>query len=197
MTESDAFPGDRVRRTSGDGDGAGPRPDGVPEPVWRAVRSVRAMRRVPGVRYREIAVPGTWAPWGIGVGLERGRGARTADGWILLGYRPGAAPGDRPWRAVAYARLPLDGGEDDAPGTCWGRMADCLRSVRPDGLGGTVTVLHDTSFGELDRQPRTVWEVRASWAPSAPSGTLDAGAQTEAWARFLGSIACEESDAIA
>ena len=74
-----------------------PRPRGVPDEVWRAVESVRAMRRLPGVRYREIPVPSTLADYGIGVALGIGAddASRTfsrpyseenASGWIMLLY---------------------------------------------------------------------------------------------------------------
>ena len=70
-----------------------PRPQGVPDEVWRAVESVRAMRTVPGVHYREIPVPSTLADYGIGValGIEASdayshRHRQQANGWIMLLY---------------------------------------------------------------------------------------------------------------
>lgn len=46
------------------------RPLGVPDVVWNAVLSVRNMRRVNGVAYREIPIPCAMADFGVGVALE-------------------------------------------------------------------------------------------------------------------------------
>ena len=77
------------------------RPLGVPDVVWDAVLSVRNMRRVNGVAYREIPIPCAMADFGVGVALESssyrdeksyfrndcamtGNRCATADGWIMV-----------------------------------------------------------------------------------------------------------------
>ncbi|KAB8289229.1 hypothetical protein DSM100688_0309 [Bifidobacterium ramosum] len=100
MAEIFAFPAGDQTATMPGGDGAArpmpTRPRGVPDAMWHAVESVRAMPLVPGVRYREIPVPETLAEYGIGVdvayvGDTVDRTAHTTD---RVAGRDGAATDD-------------------------------------------------------------------------------------------------------
>lgn len=169
-----------------------PRPDSVPDAVWHAVETVRTMTRVDGVRYREIPVPSTLSDFGIGVELEcrcdDGAFPRTATGWIMILYSAGERSGwTSRWRTVAFARLPLDGGERDCltPSMYWEDMVDVLESVGPRDIRGTVTVTQNTTFGDMEDEPRAGCEMRVSWTPSASPEGVDAGEQVMVWAKFL------------
>ncbi|MBT1172088.1 DUF3000 family protein [Bifidobacterium sp. MA2] len=188
------------------------RPVGVPDAVWDAVESVRAMRRLDDVRYREIPVPSTLADFGIGVELESGsRGGTTgfpydgdpfpavATGWIMLLYSNDIRPdwGSR-WRCVAFARLPLSSVENDslAPGMYWDDMCARLEGVEPDSVGGTVTVTQNTTFGSLGAGDSAGCEMRVSFTPAVHGGVpFDAGAYVASWARFLRSTIHFNEDA--
>ncbi|KAA8825586.1 DUF3000 family protein [Bifidobacterium reuteri] len=199
------------------------RPQGVPDDLWAAVESVNAMPYLPGVRYREIPVPSTLADYGIGVELEAGHarfgGAGAAadvaahaaadmsgfppdvgTGWVMVLYChvPRAEWGSR-WRCVAFARLPLAPAENDslAPEMYWDGMCDHLVNMDPDSLSGTVTVSQNTSFGSLAARASAGCEIRVSWTPLdvvGADGTMDAGAQVNAWAAFMASVVRSEED---
>lgn len=187
-----------------------PRPRGVPDEVWRAVESVRAMRRLPGVRYREIPVPSTLADYGIGVALGIGaddaysrsflhlRSEEHASGWIMLLYsrRPREEWGGR-WRCVCFARMPLDSSENDglAPSMYWEDMCDYLCDVEPDSVAGTVSVTQNTVFGSQGADTFAGCEIRVSYTPSIPPAHgFEPGGCVEAWAEFLKSTVRGEGE---
>lgn len=200
------------------------RPAGVPDQVWAAVESVRAMEHVPDVRYREIPVPSTLADFGIGVELEcgardegdrpfsgdafrDGEGPRVATGWIMILHAlEERLDWDGRWRCVCFARMPLESGENDGltPGMYWDGMCDYLTGLEPDTLGGTVTVTRNTSFGAMSGPGESGCEMRVSFTPQemplealggAPG--IEAGAQVACWARFLrSSVRFGEGDAL-
>lgn len=178
------------------------RPAGVPDTVWFAVESVRRMERIPGVQYREIPVPSTLADFGIGVEIEYGRydddvtpfsfdadtSSQVASGWIMVLYSSVERQDwGSNWRCVAFARMPLDGGEDDCltPSMYWEDMCAHLDVLAPVNVGGTVTVTRNTSFGTLEEQSHAGCEIRASWTPQGSPDGMDAGDQVEAWSRFV------------
>ncbi|PLS25661.1 DUF3000 family protein [Bifidobacterium imperatoris] len=189
------------------------RPQGVPDELWAAVKSVSSITRIAGVRYREIPVPSTLADYGIGVELESeyppeqaisetSNGLlRSATGWVMLLYcrKPRVDWGSR-WRCVAFARLPLEAAENDSltPSMYWDEMCDYLECVEPDSVSGTVTVNQNTSFGGLAGTASAGCEIRVSWTPldgSGLDGTMDAGAQVNSWAAFITStVRFEEAD---
>ncbi|MCH9276293.1 DUF3000 domain-containing protein [Bifidobacterium amazonense] len=195
MAEIFAFPA-----ATRPGDEAVPtgRPDGVPDEMWHAVESVRAMRREPTVRYREMPVPESLADFGIGVELAAPAAAPTARGWIMLLYsRAFRVDWQSRWRCVAFAAIPLETRENDglAPAMYWDDMCGHLRLVRPASLGGTVTVTQSTSFGTLEGETSVGCEMRVSWTPLEDTdGGMDAGDQIRSWARFVGSAARDEED---
>ncbi|PWG66297.1 DUF3000 family protein [Bifidobacterium callitrichidarum] len=210
MAEIFAFPaGTPAAMRPGDGAGAPQhpvRPRGVPDDVWAAVESVRTMQRLDDVRYREIPVPSTLADFGIGVELESESSSqeagplRLATGWIMMLYAHEPRTGwDSNWRCVAFARLPLEAGENDplAPGMYWDGMCDYVEYAEPDTVSGTVTVTRNTAFGGLDEAPSSGCEMRVSWTPldgTGPDGTMDAGAQVNSWAAFIRSTVRPEED---
>lgn len=184
------------------------RPPDTPDDVWEAVESVRAMAREPGVTYHEMPVPATLAPHGIGVHLESGEddGADDglASGWIMLlrADEPRFDWGGR-WRCVAYARLPMPGGDGagPVPAAVWDEVTKRLDEAGAAAIGGTITIVRDAAFGALERRGEgTGVEVRVSWTPfDDPLGHngLDAGAQVAMWARFIRStVRFEENDPI-
>ncbi|NEG54518.1 DUF3000 family protein [Bifidobacterium platyrrhinorum] len=203
MADIYAFPTGVKSRTGRDADPELPgRPVGVPDDVWQAVESIREMPHLRDVRYREIPVPSTLADYGIGVELESGAREDAADrmfdgtmptglatGWIMILYsvEPRSDWGSN-WRCVAFARLPLDKGENDAltPDMYWDIMCDHLDAAEPGSIGGTVTVTRNTAFGSLGRDDSAGCEMRVSFTPTTFDGmSYDAGASVSAWARFL------------
>ena len=180
-----------------------PRPEGVPDVVWEAVESVRAMRRVSEVRYREIPVPSTLADYGIGVEMESGThdgniaphdeaSAHLASGWIMLLYsEQSRIDWNGHWRCVAFARLPLEASENDSltPAMYWEDMCGYLTDVEPDSVSGTVTVTQNTSFGALGGDTSAGCEMRISFTPlTIPESlepSIDAGELVAAWGKFL------------
>lgn len=184
------------------------RPHGVPDAVWDAVESIRAMRRIDGMGYREIPVPATLADYGIGVAIEvastaHGRGTdgtypfddlpssapAVATGWIMTLYSNDERPDwGSHWRCVAFASLPLPHAENDplAPGMYWDDMCGWLKAAEPDSVGGTVTVTQNTTFGSLGDGGSAGCEMRVSFTPAVHTGVpFDAGAHVAAWASFL------------
>ena len=185
-----------------------PRPEGVPDAVWDAVESVRAMRRVNEVRYREIPVPSTLADYGIGVEMESGThesgthdgsitphdeaSAHLASGWIMLLYgEQSRIDWNGHWRCVAFARLPLEASENDSltPAMYWEDMCGYLIDVEPDSVSGTVTITQNTSFGALGGDTSAGCEMRVSFTPltipEALEPSIDAGELVAAWGEFL------------
>ena len=189
------------------------RPEGVPDQVWAAVESVRSMRRIPSVRYREIPVPDGLADYGIGVELRvpSSGGDETCDGtcdaavggvaggWIMLlytdqsrEYRPTRRS---PWRCAAFAALPLTDREHDplTPDTYWEDMRSMLPANDHDQLCGVVTLSRHTVFGDARPTGRSGCEIRVSYTPSTAKGIpFDAGGNVAAWARFLRSTVCPD-----
>lgn len=187
------------------------RPEGVPDPVWAAVESVRAMRRIPAVRYREIPVPRALADYGIGVELRVSPSAPggtcaenaglSAGGWIMLLYTDrgddGHAMREPRWRCAAFAALPLTDREHDplTPDTYWDAMRAMLPANDPDLLRGVVTLSRHTAFGDARPTGRSGCEIRVSYTPSTATGiSFDAGGNVAAWARFLRSTVCPDQE---
>ena len=180
-----------------------PRPQGVPDEVWRAVESVRTMRAVPGVHYREIPVPSTLADYGIGVGLgieasDAHSHHRFATGWIMLLYnrRPREEWNSR-WRCVCFAQLPLESNENDglAPSLYWEDMCEYLGDVVPDSVDGTVSITQNTAFGSQGADTFAGCEIRVSYTPTIlPACGFDPGGCVEAWAEFLKSTVRGEGE---
>ena len=103
------------------------RPSGVPDKVWDAVLSVERMPRLPSVSYREIPVPCAMASFGIGVEMQCDEARST--GWIMVLYsHKYRNDWHSHWRCVAFAALPLSGGEGDCliPSMYWDAMMDVL-----------------------------------------------------------------------
>ena len=182
------------------------RPLGVPDVVWNAVLSVRNMRRVNGVAYREIPIPCAMADFGVGVALESssyrdeksyfrndcamtGNRCATADGWIMVLYSHDCLDDwHSHWRCVAFASLPLPDEQEDCltPSMYWDSMLEHLDEAGAENVSGTVTVTRNTTFGSMSGVPSMGCELRVSWTPlDYADGGLDAGAQVESWAWFL------------
>ena len=195
MAEIYAFPGDASQRP---GEDAGShRPEGVPDEVWRAVESVRAMKRVPGVVYHELPIPTTMADYGIGVAIDCVTDGGHAAGWIAVLYthRVHRDWGSR-WRCVAFAGIDLLEGTDDAlaPRRCWNRMCAHLKG-HAVGIDGTVTIIRDTAFGKARAQRTPGCEMRVSWTPLDRQGSgPDAGTQVTLWSRFVRSAVVHEEE---
>lgn len=184
------------------------RPPDVPDAVWAAVESVRAMRRIAGVHYEEIAVPGMLADYGIGVSLtvadegecaaDAVNGDVVASGWIMLLYDRSIRDEWRShWRCVAYARLPLDPREDDgmAPVLFWDEMLTALDGAHDGDVAGTVTVERNTAFGMHDAGFGARCELRVSWTPLASMDDgSGAGSQIRRWALFVRSAVYHEEE---
>lgn len=182
-----------------------PRPQGVPDEVWRAVESVRAMRTVPGVHYREIPVPSTLADYGIGValGIEASDAyshhhRQQANGWIMLLYgRRFYEEWNSRWRCVCFAQLPLESSENDglAPSMYWEDMCEYLGDVVPDSVDGTVSITQNTAFGSQGADTFAGCEIRVSYTPAIPPACgFDPGACVETWAEFLKSTVRGEGE---
>ncbi|WP_291526937.1 DUF3000 family protein [Bifidobacterium sp. UBA744] len=160
----------------------------VPETVWRAVETVRAMPRLAGVRYREIPVPTALCDYGIGVELSCDR--HESSGWVMVLFdcEP-RREWHGHWRCVAFASMPMDAGEIDALTThmTWDDVHETLVGigVRPDDIGGTITMTRNTSFGTLEGESVSC-EMRVSWTPATMGDRdVDAGRQINAWGRAM------------
>ncbi|MBT1176877.1 DUF3000 family protein [Bifidobacterium callimiconis] len=173
----------------------------VPQSVWHAVESVRAMRQRPDIRYCEIPVPSTLADYGIGVQLDFGVGPSVlAHGWIMILYAqwPRSEWGSQ-WRCVAYAsmRIPGDDHNSLTPSLMWDWLERSVTGAREETLGGTVSLNRNTSFGILsdsaEEPPQSDCEIRVSWTPvEEQDGGLNAGDQVDVWARFLKSMTAND-----
>ncbi|KAB7790122.1 DUF3000 family protein [Bifidobacterium leontopitheci] len=172
----------------------------VPDAVWAAVESVRAMPLAAGVRYEEIAVPGTLADYGIGVAVTAAspQADVAASGWIMLLYDRELRDEWRShWRCVAYARMPIDPREDNglAPGLFWEEMLAALDGAHDGDVAGTVTVERNTAFGIRDAGIGASCELRASWTPLASMDDgSDAGGQVRRWTLLVKSAVDREEE---
>ena len=164
------------------------RSDRVPEAVWRAVETVRAMPRLEGIEYREIPVPTSLSDYGIGVELSCGE--RAPSGWIMVLYDHKARrEWHGHWRCVAFASTPMNSGDVDALTThmTWDAVYEALVGIdaRPDDIGGTITITRNTSFGTLEGES-VGCEMRVSWTPATMGEQdIDAGGQINAWGQFM------------
>lgn len=177
------------------------RPNGIPDAVWSAVESVRAMSLVDGVHYREIAVPSKQADFGIGVELTCGN----ADGWMMVLYATNPPVHWKShWRCAAYAHMLLPTAENDGltPTMYWDDMCSRLDGIDPDSVSGTVTMTRDTVFSSTSQHVPTTsigvasgCEMRVSWTPIASmDDVLDAGGQIRLWARFIHAVVSEQEE---
>lgn len=174
------------------------RSDNVPKVVSQAVDSVRAIPRRPHVVYEEIPVPGTVSDYGVGVSMRYEiRSNLHSYAWVMVLYSHDyREEWGSHWRCVAFLSTPMEAGTltDMTASLIWGWMERDVVDIEPDTLSGTVSVSRDTAFGMLSRhtfddEPESRCEVRASWTPHVNVGSiLDAGAQVDAWARFMISI---------
>lgn len=189
----------------------------VPDAVRAAVDSVRRMTRRDGVHYREIEVPRRLADWGVGVGVTGGGcdcdgdDDRACDGsggvgWIMALFDEEPKPAwTSHWRCVAYCRMPVRTGRDDArvsastpaagpawdPDAVWNGVRRVLGAAGARDVDGTVSMLRSTGFGGLRGETTAECEVRVSWTPPAADGGgtrgeyVDVGAQVNAWAAIV------------
>ncbi|WP_244569324.1 DUF3000 family protein [Bifidobacterium hapali] len=210
MAEIFAFPEDGRTATMPDcAVASSSRPHDVPDNVWHAVESVRAMKRIPGVQYREMSVPLDDADYGIGVSLVcNGADSAHVYGWItILRERATQRHRHTQWRCVAFARIPLHPVEDNdsAPNMIWDDVLATLSNVAVNGSNtiankgsdiagprGTVTITHDVAFGISAPDVAAGCEIRVSWTPLEHAGVLDAGKQVNAWAQFVASAVQRE-----
>lgn len=179
----------------------------APDAVLRAVESVRAMPRLEGVTYREIAVPATLCAYGIGVSLTCAApqdDAPPRSGWIMALYDEQRYAGDRhtavrsPWRFVAFLSVPLTGSSHHAltADMAWDAVLDALRPFAvPCSVDGTVTVTHNARYeggGTVTAHTDYGCEIRVSWTPATMDAQdPDAGAHIAAWARFASACTVE------
>ena len=189
----------------------------VPDAVRAAVDSVRRMTRRNGVRYREIEVPRRLADWGVGVGVacdgcvcddgdDRTCDGRGGVGWVMALFDGDPEPAwTSHWRCVAYCRMPVRTGHDDArlsastpavgpawdPDAVWNGVRRVLGAAGARDVDGTVSMLRSTGFGGLHDETTAECEVRVSWTPPAADEgghrgeRTDVGAQVDAWAAIV------------
>lgn len=164
-------------------------PDDAPPAFRRAVADVRSRTVRPEVLLEDVPAPRRLAPWSLALAAEVVSGDEDlASGRFVLLHDPAGQEGwHGPWRVVVLGRSPVEAevGQDPLLGqVAWTWLSEALasRAVAPTGLGGTVTRVLSTRFGELSGEPAGAEvEVRASWSP-APE---DVGSSLQAWVDLL------------
>jgi Protein of unknown function (DUF3000) len=186
------------RRASGPGTGplrqtAGVPVSGVPEdapPAFRrAVADLRARPLRPEVFCEDVPAPRRLAPWALAIAAEVVSGGEDlASGRFVLLHDPAGQEGwHGAWRVVVLGRSSVEAEAASDPllgQVAWSWLAEALaaRGVAPTGLGGTVTRVLSTRFGELaGDDPGAEVEVRGSWSPLPD----DVGSSLLAWTDLL------------
>lgn len=212
MADVFAFPAVSAAETQAGASVSLTRPGGVPDDVWNAVVSIAAMRKLSGVRYRELPVGRDVADYGIGVSMTAERpdapdvsGAPADAGWIYVLHGDGmdaaadSGVSQGPWRCVGYLTITgIRHADSLTSAMVWESVRDSVGS----GVAGTVTVSSDTSFGvmrgdsewarEFGRLRGHSIEVRASWTPrQATDAGFDAGECVRVWSSLLVSLSGE------
>ena len=164
-------------------------PDDAPSAFRRAVGDVRSRPVRPEVFLEDVPAPRRLAPWSLALAAEVVSGDEDlASGRFVLLHDPAGQEGwHGPWRVVVLGRssVEAEAGQDPLPAqAAWSWLSEALssRGVAPTGLGGTVTRVLSTRFGDLAGEPAGAEvEVRASWSPDPD----DVGSSLQAWTDLL------------
>lgn len=187
----------RARRAAHPRDPRGPTLRGVaevrssgdePAEFTRAVEVLTAVTLRPEVAVEAIRPPRKLAPWSFALGARVSHGGEeVATGRLILLHDP---EGYEAWsgtlRLVAFAAAELDGEmarDPLLPEVGWSWLLDALaeHDAGYTAVGGTVTLISSTRFGDLSARPAsTDLELRGSWTPRG-----DLGAHLRAWADLL------------
>jgi DUF3000 family protein len=161
----------------------------LPLAFTRAVEVLQSIRARPEISVEEIKAPERLAPFAYALSgtVVRG-GDDVATGRLILLHDPaGHAAWEGTHRLVTYitAELESEMATDTLlPTVGWSWLVDALdaHGAHHVALGGTVTQIISTRFGELADHPTTCdVEIRASWTPA-----LDGlAAHGEAWLALL------------
>ncbi len=170
--------------------------ESLPDPFARAVASLRSVRTRPEISLAEMPAPHRLAPYTFALSAHVNRGTEeTATGRLIVLYDPEEQPN---WcgsmRIVTYVAAELDPeiiGDPLFAEVGWAWLIDALgdHGAEYTAVGGTVTQISSTRFGELgepdSRTQTTDAELRASWTPL----DQDLHAHLDAWCTLLASTA--------
>lgn len=180
----------------------------IPQFFLDEITMVKAMPLASGVAYREIPVPASFAPFGLGISLTVGGQTAQAEptthrapdvfGWLMVGATPGKNP---LWSALGYFRQPQVNPLEKSVVTDLYRdvVLDTLAPLsQPQSLTGTASLVSDEFFtqtqafgtteGTDSTESLTSCEVRVSWTPAQgyeSSHSFSAVAQVRAWETVL------------
>ncbi|MFG1925745.1 DUF3000 domain-containing protein [Cryptosporangium sp. NPDC048952] len=167
-----------------------------PDPFASAVATLRAVRTRPEILLEEVPAPQRLAPRSFALSGTVVRGdEEVATGRLIVLHDPsGQEAWDGHWRVVSYvtAELESEMGTDPmlaAVGWSWLLDALDLAGARYAAIGGTVTQVSSTRFGDLAGPPTSSdVEVRASWTPMLDTSP-DLAPHLDAWCVLLASTA--------
>ncbi|NHC24164.1 DUF3000 domain-containing protein [Nocardioides sp. IC4_145] len=163
-----------------------------------AVASMRSARLRPEVFCEEMPAPQRIAPYAAALSADvTVDGVDVGTGRIILLHDPdGNDAWDGTFRCVAYARADIEVDMVSDPmlaevGWSWLTEALDAHGATYSMVSGTVTRVATESFGGMADEGGTAQlEVRASWTPGTPDGSvpgasLDVGPHVEAWGELL------------
>jgi hypothetical protein len=183
-----------VRQETHPGTGAG----AVPPEFQGAVDSMRAARLRPEIFCEEMPAPQRIAPYASALSADVTiDDTDVGTGRIILLHDPaGNDAWDGTFRCVAYARADIELDLITDPMLAdvgWSWLTEALEAhgATYAAASGTVTRVATDSFGGMADEGGTAQlEIRASWTPLVPPGSvpgtpLDVAPHVEAWAEML------------
>jgi Protein of unknown function (DUF3000) len=167
-----------------------------PEEFRVAVAQLRGARLRPEVFCEEMPAPQRIAPYASALSADvTVDGDDVGTGRIVLLHDPvGNDAWEGTFRCVAYVRAEIDPEMANDPllaevGWSWLSEALAAHGAAYVAPSGTVTKVSSESFGGMsDEEPSAQLEIRASWTPVPPTGSvlaLDLGPHAEAWGELL------------
>jgi hypothetical protein len=167
--------------------------DPEPDAFGRVIGALRAVRSRPEIVLEEVPAPQRLAPHSFALSGTVSRGdEEVANGRMIVLHDPsGQEAWDGQWRLVSYVTAELEaemGTDPMLAAVGWSWLLDALASAgaRYTAIGGTVTQVSSTRFGDLAGPPTSSdLEVRASWTPA----DTDLAPHLDAWCTLLASTA--------
>jgi hypothetical protein len=167
-----------------------------PDPFANAVATLSAVQTRPEILLEEVPAPQRLAPRSHALSGTVLRGdEEVATGRLIVLHDPsGQEAWAGHWRVVSYvtAELEAEMGTDPllaAVGWSWLLDALDLAGAKYGAIGGTVTQVSSTRFGDLAGPPTSSdVEVRASWTPLLDDA-VDLAPHLDAWCGLLASTA--------
>jgi len=164
--------------------------DDAPADFRTALQSLRHAPTHPAVHLTEVPAPGRIAPYAAAISGELHDEELEASGRFVVLHDPdGQTAWEGTMRVVALVKAAVEPevGRDELWGeVAWSWLEESLADAPHRALGGSVTKVSSTSFGELAERPDEVTiELRASWTPT----TTDLAPHIAAWADLMAACA--------